>query len=143
MSNWIKEQGCLLDATRPMLPSPLSTQICNLIFKLECNHQSAEAMELSATKLQDSQAEMDVRNLKATKAEDAAILIQLWNDKVKAKLDLKGRGISQESFNKVLDGFHVLGLQYWKRCIAQGFWWWWQCNCTNRSKQGIPPGRKQ
>ena len=77
------------------------------------------------------------RNLKATKADDAAIPYELWNDRILDNFGLtsptdRARGIH------ALDWIRHGMLKFWKRRVAKDFWNWWsrsQGSMTDQEKK--------
>ena len=64
------------------------------------------------------------RNLKATKADDAAIPYHLWNDRILMRYDF-GTALELKRAIDALDKIRCGALRYWKRTVAHDFWRWW------------------
>jgi len=73
---------------------------------------------------------------KAVKADDAAIPLHLWNDRIALGLQEMRKANNETfpydfaevndclNFQKGLDGFRKLGLLVWKRNVRRSFWKW-------------------
>ena len=65
------------------------------------------------------------RNLKATKADDAAIPTYLWDDRICAKLGIQDVK-KQAQCVKALEVIRCGALRYWKQLVCSDFWRWWR-----------------
>jgi hypothetical protein len=75
---------------------------------------------------EESNVEDDAKEKKATKSDDAAVPIELWNDRIVEKLF--GIDVSEErkkTITKSLDSIRKFGLYFWRRKVARDFRAWW------------------
>eukprot|EP00978_Attheya_sp_CCMP212_P022756 scaffold68366_cov53-Attheya_sp.AAC.1 len=75
---------------------------------------------------EESNVEDDAKEKKATKSDDAAVPIELWNDRIVEKVF--GIGVSEErkkTITKSLDSIRKFGLYFWRRKVARDFRAWW------------------
>jgi len=78
-------------------------------------------------------------NLKAVKADNAAIPVELWNGKVHRALALPEEDVTEDALTKALDALHKGALHYWHWKVARDFWTWWMWDKHLQKEQGLSP----